>query len=99
MKSTLVRFGIRGFNVKLRKAPERLDELRGPEGVPLPPNTLAELRRDMARLRLVRGQIAEIEKARQWRVREGPPGGKHTLGGGLSPGIRIGTADARPPLR
>src|SRR6266446_1999160 len=36
MKSTLVRLGIRGFNVKLRKAPERLDELRGPEGGPLP---------------------------------------------------------------
>src|SRR5713226_5517884 len=79
MKSTLVRFGIRGFNVKLRKAPERLDELRGPEGGPLPPNTLAELRRDMARLRLVREQIAEIEKTRQRRLRQAPQEGTHPL--------------------
>jgi transposase len=49
MKSTLVRSGIRNFNVKLVKACERLEALRGPEGVPLPPNTLAEMRRDMAR--------------------------------------------------
>jgi transposase len=31
MKSTLVRFGIRNFNVKLVKACERLEALRGPE--------------------------------------------------------------------
>ena len=41
---------IRGFNIKLRQAAERLAALRTPEGAPLPPNTLAELRRDMARL-------------------------------------------------
>lgn len=95
MKSTLVRFGIRGFNVKLRKAPERLDELRGPEGVPLPPNTLAELRRDMARLRLVREQIAEIEKTRQRRLRQAPQEGTHPLVLMLARiiGIGIETAD------
>src|ERR1700745_3740012 len=64
MKSTLVRFGIRNFNVKLIKASERLESLRGPEGGPLPPNTLAEMRRDMARLRLVREQMKIIEKTR-----------------------------------
>ena len=49
MKAALVRLGIRGFNPKLKKAVERLDGLRTPEGEPIPPNTLAELRRDMAR--------------------------------------------------
>ena len=52
MKAALARLGIRGFKPTLRKAPERLEALRTPEGEPLPPNTLAELRRDMARLRL-----------------------------------------------
>ncbi len=50
MKATLIRLGIRGFNPKLKKAAERLDGLRTPEGEPIPPNTLAELRRDMVRL-------------------------------------------------
>jgi transposase len=49
MKATLVRLGIRGFNPKLKKAAERLDDLRTPEGEPIPPNTLAELRRDIMR--------------------------------------------------
>jgi transposase len=95
MKSTLVRLGIRGFNVKLRKAAERLDELRGPEGEPLPPNTLAELRRDMARLRLVREQIAEIEKTRQRRLRQAPQEGTHPMVQMLARiiGIGIETAD------
>jgi len=48
MKSALVRLGISGFNVKLRKAAERLEELRTPEGLPIPPHTLGELRRDLA---------------------------------------------------
>src|SRR6187549_2679978 len=59
MKGALARLGIRGFKPTLRKAPERLEALRTPEGSSLPPNTLAELRRDMARLRLVRDQIAQ----------------------------------------
>ena len=44
MKSTLARLGIRGFKPTLRKAPERLTGLLTPEGVPLPPNTLAACR-------------------------------------------------------
>src|SRR3954467_858389 len=51
IKGTLVRLGIRGFHPTLRTAPERLEAVRTPEGAALPPNTLAELRRDMARLR------------------------------------------------
>src|ERR1700726_4963249 len=50
MKSTLARLGLWGFKPTLRKAAERLDRLRTAEGVLLPPNTLAERRRDMARL-------------------------------------------------
>ena len=64
MKSTLSRFGIRGFKPTLRKAGEKLGELRTAEGELLPENTRAELRRDMTRLRVVREQIKEIEQER-----------------------------------
>src|SRR6201986_4073253 len=57
MKGALARLGIRSFNPKLRKAAERLDDLVTPEGEALPPNTLAELRRDLVRLALLRDQI------------------------------------------
>src|SRR3954453_3529632 len=63
IKGALARLGIRGFKPTLRQAPERLSALRLPEGAPLPPNTLAELRRDLARLRFVLDQIREIEAA------------------------------------
>src|SRR6516162_2706500 len=46
MKAALSRLGIRGFNPKLKKAAERLEDLRTPEDEPIPPNTLAELKRD-----------------------------------------------------
>src|SRR5512132_266110 len=72
MKSTLARLGLRNFKPTLRKAAERLDSLRTAEGVPLPPNTLAELRRDMARLRFVMDQIREIEAARLTRLEQHP---------------------------
>jgi transposase len=72
MRSTLSRLGIRRFSPVTRRAPERLDDLRTPEGVALPPNTLAELRRDMARLRFVADQIKEIEQARLERLKEAP---------------------------
>ena len=64
LEFTLIRLGIRGFNPKLNKAAERRDGLRTPEGAPIPPNTLAELRRDMVRRRLVNDQIREIENVR-----------------------------------
>ena len=47
MKGTLARLGIRNFKPTLRKAAERLATVHTPEGMPLPPNTLAELQRDM----------------------------------------------------
>ena len=64
MKAALIRLGIRGFNPKLKKAAGRLEDLRTPEGEPIPPNTLAELHRDMERRRLVSDQIRQIEEAR-----------------------------------
>ena len=66
MKATLARLGIRGFKPTLRKAAERLEALRTPEGEPLPPNTLAELRRDMARLRVVTRADQRDRAARAW---------------------------------
>src|SRR5262249_61892437 len=51
----------------LRKAPDLLMLPHTPEGVPLAPNTMAEMRRDLARLRFVMDQIKKIENARlQW---------------------------------
>ena len=47
LKSALARLGIRGFKPMLRKAPQRLAALRTLEGVPIPPNTVAEMQRDM----------------------------------------------------
>ena len=79
MKSCLVRFGIRNFKPTLRKAPERLATLGTPEGVPLPPNTLLELRRDMARLRFVMDQIKEVEDARAQRLEQAPQEKTHAM--------------------
>ena len=50
-----------------------------PEGMPLPPNTLAELQRDTARLGFVVSQIREIEEARQKRLEQQPETGPHAM--------------------
>src|SRR5271166_1688409 len=62
MKAALIRLGIRGFNPKLKKAVERLNDLRTPEGEPIPPNTLDEMKRDMERRQLICAQIRKIEQ-------------------------------------
>ena len=95
MKAALVRLGIRGFNPKLKKAVERLDGLRTPEGEPIPPNTLAELRRDMARRRLVSDQIRQIEDTRLERLEQAPSDGPHAMVRLLARviGVGIETAD------
>jgi transposase len=72
VKATLIRFGIRNFKVKLRQAAADLEKLQSPEGEPLPPNTLAELRRDLARLRMIRERIKAIETARRQRLKGAP---------------------------
>src|SRR5499425_3046570 len=59
IKATLTRLGIRSFDPKLEKTPERLAQLRTPEGESIPPNTLAELKRDIERKQLVAEQIRQ----------------------------------------
>jgi transposase len=70
MKAALIRLGVRGFKPELLKAPERLEAMRTPEGVQIPPNMLDEMRRDMARLAWVRAQINAIEQARLGRLEQ-----------------------------
>ena len=94
MKGALARLGVRGFKPTLRKACERLGTLRTAEGAPLPPNTLAELRRDMARLRLVREQIAEVEAARLERLEEEPGSRPHAMVRLLARVIGVGVETA-----
>jgi transposase len=95
MKAALIRLGIRGFNPKLKRATARLDGLRTPEDEPIPPNTLAELRRDMERRRLVRDQIRQIEEARLERLDHAPGDGPHAMVRLLARviGVGIETAD------
>ena len=95
IKSTLARLGIRNFKPTLRKAAERLATLHTPEGMPLPPNTLAELQRDMARLSFVVSQIGEIEDARKKRLEQQPETEPHSMVRRLARvvGVGIETAD------
>jgi len=95
MKAALIRLGIRGFNPKLKRAAGRLEDLRTPEGEPIPPNTLAELRRDMERRHLIRDQIRQIEDARLERIERAPSDRPHAMVRLLARviGIGIETAD------
>jgi transposase len=95
MKAALIRLGIRGFNPKLKRAAGRLDDLRTPEGEPIPPNTLAELRRDMERRRLISNQIRQIEEARLKHFAQAPNDGPHAMVRLLARviGVGIETAD------
>jgi transposase len=95
MKSALTRLGIRGFKPELRKAAARLETLRLPDNRPLPPNTLAEFRRDLARLALVREQIAAIEQARLQCLKQAPQTGPQAMVRLLASivGVGVETAD------
>jgi transposase len=94
MKATLIRLGIRAFNPKLKKAAGRLEDLRTPEDEPIPPNTLAELRRDMERRRLIRDQIRQIEQARLERLDHAPDDGPHAMVRLLARVIGVGVETA-----
>jgi transposase len=94
MKAALARLGIRGFNPKLKKAVERLEGLRTPEDAPIPTNTLAELKRDMERRRLVRSQIQDIERARLERLEQVPSDGPHVMVRLLARVIGVGVETA-----
>ena len=95
LKSALARLGIRGFKPLLRRAPQRLAALRTPEDLPIPPNMLAEMERDMARLAVVRAQIKEIERTRLQALQQAPEGGPHAMVRLLARivGVGIETAD------
>ncbi len=95
MKACLTRFGVRTFRPTLRKTPEQLRQLRTPEGVSLPPNTIAELLRDLARLRFLHNQIKEIEETRLRRLAQAPEQRTHAMVRLLARvvGVGIETAD------
>ena len=96
MKATLIRLGIRGFNPKLKKAAERLEGLLTPEGEAIPPNTLAELRRDIERRRLVQRADPARSRMPAWSVSsKRPADGPHAMVRllGRVMGVGIETAD------
>jgi transposase len=70
MKSLLALHGLRCKAVKV-KFVLLVEALRQPNGEPLPPELVAELKRESERLELVRTQIHELEKARRKRILEG----------------------------
>jgi transposase len=72
MKAMLIQFGVRNFNPVLRKASEKLDAVRTPEGIALPPNTVCALRRNMERLHLIKEQIKAIEQAQLQTLQRDP---------------------------
>jgi transposase len=94
MKSALARLGIRGFKPQLRKAPQLIDALRTPEDVPIPPNTLAEIRRDLARLAILREQIKELEQARLQHLEDAPQSAPNAMVRLLASVIGLGVETA-----
>jgi len=72
MKAILTQFGVRTFKPALRKAVQKIDEVRTPVEVPLPPNAAAALRRHIEHFRLINQQIKAIEKTRLQRLRQNP---------------------------
>jgi transposase len=79
IKSAFVRLGIRGFNPKLKAAATRLETLRTPEGEPIPPNTLAALKRDLERHQIVKKQIRELEQTRLESLTQAPAKGPNVM--------------------
>ena len=70
VKASLARLGIRGFRLAFAQASKQLQTLRTPEGLAIPANTLAEMRRDIARLLFVKQQIKEVERMRVKRLEQ-----------------------------
>src|ERR1700726_3135805 len=79
MKADMARLGVHGFKPHLRSAPKKVRSVQTPEGVAVPPNTKAELERDMARLAGLREQIAAIEQTRLKRIEATPDKGPHAM--------------------
>ena len=100
IKSTLARLGIKGFKPTLRNAEEKLGQVRSAEGTPLPENTREELRRDMARLRIVRMQIKEIEQQRLSKLKAAAPAekGRHAMIELIARIVGVGVETADMPV-
>ena len=79
MKAALIRLGIRGFNPKLNKAAGHLENLRRPEGEPIPPNTLARCIATWSAGGSVSDHIRQIEEARLERMEQAPGDGPHAM--------------------
>jgi transposase len=96
IKAILARFGIRSFRLTVRTAEDRLETIRTAEGAPVPDNTRAELRRFLARLRLVREQIRAIEQDRLRRLVAAPAAekGPHAMVRLLARVIGVGVETA-----
>jgi len=88
MKGALARLGIRGFKPELRKAAQHLGGLRTPENTLIPPNTLDEFRRGMARLAVIHEQIKAIEVARLEHLQQAPDSGPPAHGAPVGTGAR-----------
>ena len=69
--------------------------MRSPEGTALPPNTRAELHRDMARLQFVMEQIQQIEAARSQQLEQAGAEGPNAMVRLLAQVVGVGleTAD------
>jgi hypothetical protein len=76
MKSALARLGIGGVKPQLRKTRQGLEAVRTPEDMPIPQNRLAEIRREMAWLAMLREQIKAIDQTRLERLQQAPRQGR-----------------------
>jgi transposase len=99
MKSLLAVQGIRNFNVKLKKAGEKLLELKTAAGEALPTEALAELKRTFERLRLAKQQIAEIDQGRDRRLAEAPQAGLNPMILNLASVFGVGRMTAESLVR
>src|SRR6266851_3973437 len=79
IENLLCLHGVADFRPRLKKAAERLDELRSFAGAPLTAQTMAELRRLMARHRLLSEQFREIEAERDRVARVAHPDGAERM--------------------
>ena len=79
IKSLLALHGISGFQAMTKKAAAQLKRLLTAEELPLPPDILATLERAMARLELIKTQIADIDRERVRRLKAAPEEGLHPM--------------------
>ena len=73
MENLLCLHGCLAFKPRLKKAAERLEQLRSFAGAPLPDKAMAEMRRLMVRHRLVSEHLREIEAERARIVQAAEP--------------------------